>query len=441
LVFYKPVKSFSKFWQMIGRGSRLRPDLFGVGKDKERFLIFDLCENFEFFNENPKGIESSSQKSLSEIVFELKLRLAQYLNQKQFQTDENLAAYRKELLDQLHNSIITLETQRFDVKIRIQTVLDYGANNRELWNHLSKKDEKIIIEQLAPLVQPEKGDTDLARFYDKLLYTIMIKRLETPNTPQFVEALTIPIAKVATTSKRLLKKTTIPEVKYKEGLIKLPLEESFWTNEGIFHLEKIRAGIRDLTKYIDPVDQKYVTTDFQDQLNEEEVVITDYTSNKTQVASPFKSNVHRLEEIIRNHKDNITINRIRNGETITKIELKSLEKILFSDKVKKETIESELGNKLDIVGFIVALMGISAESVDKAFANFINEYQLNATQIQFIDTLKLFLTNNGKLDPSKLYDTPFKNFHSLGVDGVFSEQQTDVIFKIIEDFNQNQTGA
>ena len=184
-----------------------------------------------------------------------------------------------------------------------------------------------------------------------------------------------------------------------------------------------------------------MTTDFQDQLNEEEVVITDYASKKPQVTSPFKSNVHRLEEIIRNHKDNITINRIRNGETITKKELKSLEKMLFSDEVQKETIESELGNPLDLVGFIVALMGLSADSVDKAFVNFINEYQLNAIQIQFIDTLKLFLTKNGKLDATKLYDAPFKNFHTLGVDGVFNEQQSDVIFKIIENFNKNQVGA
>ena len=166
------------------------------------------------------------------------------------------------------------------------------------------------------------------------------------------------------------------------------------------------------------------------------MVYSDYTSKKTKAASPFKSNVHRLEEIIRNHRDNITINRIRNGETITKKELTSLEKILFSNQVKKETIESELGNQLDLVGFIVALMGLSADSVDKAFANFINDYQLNATQVQFIDTLKLFLTKNGRLDATKLYDTPFKNFHSLGVDGVFNEQQADVIFKIVEDFNQ-----
>src|SRR5690606_29240687 len=133
-----------------------------------------------------------------------------------FLTDEKFAAYRTMLLDQLHNSIKTLDNKRFDVKMKIQTVLDFGTDNRELWNHLSKKDEKIIIEQLAPLVQPDKGDTDLARFYDKLLYTIMIKRLETPNTPQFVEVLAIPITKVATTSKKLLKKTTIPEVKQKE---------------------------------------------------------------------------------------------------------------------------------------------------------------------------------------------------------------------------------
>lgn len=442
LVFYKPVKSYSKFWQMIGRGSRLRPDLFGIGKDKERFLIFDLCGNFEFFKENPEGMETSSQKSLSEIVFGLKLQLAQYLKEDKFQNDEYLKEYRNTLLNELHSDVVRLNKERFDVKMKIQTVLEYGSENRELWNHLSYKDVKIIQDVLAPLVRPSKGDTDLARFYDKLLYTLMIKRLETPNTPEFVASLTIPITKVAIVSKKLLKKTTIPDVKEKEGLIKLPLEEVFWQTEGIQHLEKIRSGIRDLVKYIDPVDQKYVTTDFADFLNEDNVVISDFVNEKSEVyPSPFTSNIHRLEEIIRKNKDNLTINRIQKGETITAEELKSLETILFQKDIKKDQIEHELGKRLNLVQFIISLIGLSADRVDAAFAKFINDYQLTAVQIQFLDTIKLFLTKNGKIDPTKLYDSPFKKFHSLGIDGVFNEQQADNIFNIIQNFNNNQLGS
>ena len=442
LVFYKPVKSYAKFWQMIGRGSRLRPDLFGAGKDKDKFLIFDLCGNFEFFEENPNGIESSTQKSLTETVFNLKLQLAQYLKDGKFKDDEALEEYRQELLDELHAEITSLDPTRFDVKMKVKTVLDYGGDNRELWNHLDNKDVKRIEDELSPLIKPKKGDTDLARYYDKLVYSLMIKRIETPNTDQFISSFTIPITKVAILSKKLLKKISIPEVKSSEELIKQPLEESFWKEDGISHLEKVRAGIRSLVKYIDPVDQKYATTDFEDELNEDEAVIKDFVSEPSEnYGSPFANNIHRLEELIRKNNTNLTVSRIRQGDSITEQELKSLEGILFNDELKKEEIEKELGDRLDLVQFIINLMGLSADKVDKAFADFINEYQLNSTQIQFLDTIKLFLTKNGEIDPLKLYDAPFKNYHSLGVDGVFNDEQTEKIFKILEDINQHGHSA
>ena len=119
---------------------------------------------------------------------------------------------------------------------------------------------------MATLVKPQKDDTDLARYYDKLLYTLITKRLETPNSEEYVNSFLIPISKIASTSKKLLKKTTIPAVKAKEDIIKMPLEEEFWKVDGIVHLEKLRKGVRELVKYIDPVDQRYVTTDFTDYI-------------------------------------------------------------------------------------------------------------------------------------------------------------------------------
>ena len=437
LVFYKPVKSYSKFWQMIGRGSRLRPDLFGKGQDKTHFLIFDLCGNFEFFNENPEGIETSAQKSLTEILFGLRLRLAEYLKANQFKDDESLQAFRVELLDTLYRDITTLDLERFDVKMKLEIVHEFGNDNREIWNHLSKRDAKRIEDELAPLVKLQKGDTDLARYYDKLLFTLITKSLEKPNREAYVNSFIIPITKVVNTSKKLLKKTTIPAVKSKESLIKLPLEENFWKTDGIAHLEKLRKGVRELVKYIDPVDQRYVTTDFTDYIIEDEIKTNSFSEPESpEYVSPFQNNVHRLEQLICENENHITIARIRKGETITTEELQALENILLKGGVDKQAIEKELGSRFSLVKFIISLMGLSPEKVNAAFAKFINDYQLNAIQIQFLDTIKKFLTVNGKIEPSKLYDAPFKNYHSMGIDGVFTEQQADVIFKIVADFNQ-----
>ena len=437
LVFYKPVKSFAKFWQMVGRGSRLRPNLFGEGKDKTHFLIFDLCGNFDFFEEKPNGTEASTQKSLTEIVFGLRIQLAEYLKDGKFKNDKDLQEYRVELLDGLFGDISSLDQLRFDVRMKLKTVMDYGSDNRELWNHLDKKDVKIINDELASLVKPKKGDTDLARFYDKLLFSLMIKRIETPNTEAFTKSFKLPITKVGIVSKKLLKKTSIPKVNDQRGVIEMPLEEAFWKNDGIKHLEKIRTGIRDLMVYIDPADQKYVISNFEDVVYEpvERERNTAGEDEIPEYTSPFKNNVHRLEEIIRNNKDHLTIGRIRSGGEITEAELAELEKMLFENGLSKDDIEKELGSKLDFVKFVIQLVGLSEEKVNESFANFINEFELNSVQIEFLDTIKLFLTKNGKIDPGRLYQAPFKKFHSQGVDGVFVENQADKIFEIINDLN------
>jgi type I restriction enzyme R subunit len=320
--------------------------------------------------------------------------------------------------------------------MKIKTVLDYGGDTRELWNHLEQKDIKLILKELAPLVKPKAGDSDLARFYDKLVYNLITKRLECETEDQFFEEYSIPISKVATISKKLLRKTSIPQVKAKEETIKQPMLESFWKQEGIDHLEKMRQGIRDLMKYLDPEDQKYVLSDFKDQIFAVKQSQPDCADVNVEYVSPFQNNVHRLEQLIRSNSHNVTIERIRKGEQITEQELTALESILFEKDINKGELESEIGHDLNLVKFIISLMGLSEEKVNEAFTDFYNENQLSSVQIQFLETLKAFLTTNGRIDPTKLYDAPFKNYHSLGIEGVFDEQQTNQIFDIIDSFNE-----
>ncbi|HLV41993.1 MAG TPA: DEAD/DEAH box helicase family protein, partial [Brumimicrobium sp.] len=331
LVFYKPVRSYAKFWQMIGRGSRLRPDLFGPGKNKTHYLIFDLFENFKFFNENPKGIETSSQISLTAQVFNLKLQLADYLGVEAFRENEEFQSFRKELLDDLHNEIASLDTDRFDVKMKLKTVMDFGINQRAVWDSLSKKEIHTIQQELAVLVQTPKGDSDLARFYDKRLYLLMLNRLETPDSDLFKTHFKTPISKVITLSIKLERKVNIPVVKENIALIQAPLEETFWEEDGIQHLEKIRSGIRDLLKYIDPEDERYVTTDYEDVLGEATFNTNPRAAEEdNEYINPFASTAKRLEQLINENKDNLTISRIRKGEKITQEELAGLEDILFT---------------------------------------------------------------------------------------------------------------
>jgi len=438
LVFYKPVRSYTKFWQMIGRGSRLRPDLFGPGRDKTHFLIFDLLGNFDFFDQNPQGIETRPQKSISEVVFGLKLQLAEYLKKEMFQEEEKLQQFRSDLLDELYRDVARLDKNRFEVKMRMKIVLDYGGDNRKVWDHLTEKDLHIIEHELAPLIKPSENESDLARFYDRLLYTLMIRRLETPENEVFLKYFERMIGRVNSISHNLLKKMSIPQVKTMEKLISQPLKEDFWRKEGVDHLEKIRVGIRDLVRYVDREAEEVIITDLEDRLDEDEVKYTDYMaadmSSSYDVA--FPNNIHRLEKLIRENEDHLTVNRIRNGEVITPEELNSLEAILLGDTLSRQELEKELGRSLDLSRMILRLTGMSAQFVDQAFADFINEHQLNSVQINFLSLIKAFFTKEGRIDPEKLYDPPFRDYHSSGVDGVFDEDQADKIFEIIRKMNE-----
>jgi type I restriction enzyme R subunit len=140
---------------------------------------------------------------------------------------------------------------------------------------------------------------------------------------------------------------------------------------------------------------------------------------------------------LRENKNNLTIARIRQGEKITKAEITSLENMIFGSKLKKEDLEKELGKQINLVSMIISLEGLSKDHVDKEFADFVNKHQLNSKQINFLNDIKQFLTTNGKIDPSKLYDGKFAEYHPSAVEGVFNEQQADQIFEIITRMNSS----
>ena len=153
LVFFKLVRSKTKFWQMLGRGTRLCPELFGPGKDKEFFYVFDYCQNLEFFSQDLPGTEGNSGESLAKRLFKARLELIGELDNKATsemladgigQSADEAAAYeqkksdgelRKETAELLRNEIAAMNVNNFVVRPRRRLVDVRGAWLCFLINH------------------------------------------------------------------------------------------------------------------------------------------------------------------------------------------------------------------------------------------------------------------------------------------------------------------
>ena len=125
LVFFKPVYSRIKFWQMIGRGTRLCPDLFGPGEDKHDFRVFDFCFNFDFFGEYPEGIAASGDVPLGARLFRSRVQL---LTNVQAMPDlDPEAALAGALTTELHRAVAAMNCEHFMVQMQLESGAAFPA--------------------------------------------------------------------------------------------------------------------------------------------------------------------------------------------------------------------------------------------------------------------------------------------------------------------------
>ncbi|EKN40479.1 putative type I restriction-modification system, R subunit, partial [Clostridium botulinum CFSAN001627] len=202
------IRSKTKFWQMIGRGTRLCEDLLGIGQDKDKFLIFDFCNNFEFFRMNPKGFKGNLGQTLSERIFNLKLDLVKELQDLRY-SDEEYVSHRNELLKDLIEDVNNLNEDNFIVKMNLKYVQKY--KNKDEWQSLGAINTKDIKEHISPLISKLKDD-EFAKRFDILMYTIECSNLQGNSA-------TRPIKSVIETAENLSKLGTIPQIQEQKYII------------------------------------------------------------------------------------------------------------------------------------------------------------------------------------------------------------------------------
>ena len=175
LVFFKPIYSRVKFNQMIGRGTRLCPDLFGVGQDKDKFYIFDLCSNFDYFNQEIEEKDPRPADSLSTKLVKARLELNKVIGEK-VPDDIPSKELKQSLLDNLHQHVSTMEKQNFMVRKHLEQVEEFSGRDR--WNELSESDTEAIADSLAHLPNGLPQEDELAKRFDLLCLKLQLSVLK-----------------------------------------------------------------------------------------------------------------------------------------------------------------------------------------------------------------------------------------------------------------------
>ena len=393
LVFFKPVYSNTKFWQMIGRGTRLAENLFGEGLNKKEFFIFDYCDNLRRFN-GTDGIpptEGSPQRSLSERTFLHRVELVSLLPA----GDE----VRETVVDKLRSQLKSVPRQSVLVRPEDRAGLERFTGT-DAWQDV----DVSALNELAYLPFAEgPEDEEHAKRFDYLLLSL---QLDIAHGDALTERNRDKLTGIA---EHLLTKTNVPRVAEAAETLERYSADMWWEGITILELEAARRELRTLVQFMDRGSRNAVVMDVKDELVEPEefALLTDS-------AGGFRSSVEdRIRDVLEKHQNELAIQRIRKLKPLTAQDVESLEGIIAT--AGEETVE-EFRDKIDgqsVVGFVRGLIGLDESAVEEAFADLLERSQLSAVQMEFLRRIIRVLSKTGSLTMNQLYDEPFNELGNV----------------------------
>ena len=399
LVFFKKVRSKAKFWQMIGRGTRLCKGLScvdqidGVYTDKRRFLIFDYCGNFEYFREHKEGYEARETKTLSENIFGKQIKIAMALQESTF-AGENYQLWRNELIETCHKQVTALNPELISVKLRMQYVEKYKKQDAFL--SISEGDKGELLTQIAPLVQSEETD-EFAKRFDNFMYGLMLAHIE--QVPAFKYAK----KQLCDTASLLERKANIPQIKEKLPLLQEIHTDVFWDANDILLFEKVRKELRGLIRFLDEEDggQKRITTKLTDP------IIDSQEGVQLDIAYDFEDYRAKVNRYVNEHGYTLAIYKLTHNIPLATGDYQELERVLTSELGSKEDYKREFGDTP--FGLLVRKIAkLNHEAAMQAFSAFINDQSLNQKQIAFVKKIINHIELNGYMENvSELTKPPF----------------------------------
>lgn len=426
LVFFKLVRSKTKFWQMLGRGTRLCPDIFGPGKDKEFFFIFDYCQNLEFFRVNPEETGGSTSDSLSKRLFTRRLELVGSLDAlpvPEFTLRDQINPFmelRQEIVELLHSEVAAMNESNFVVRPHRRLIEKY--REPESWQVLDENAYRELARNVAGLPAEIELEDEEAKRFDLLLLNLQLALMH--SEPGF-DRLQKQLKDIAGL---LEEKQSIPMVKEQMPLILEIQEDDWWQGVTLTILEQVRKRLRLLIKLIEKQQRKPVYTDFEDELGESaEIDLPGFTA-----ADSFVRFRAKARHFLKTHEDHIAIHKLRNNEPLTHSDLAELERMLAESGIGTADDMEKAKNESEGLGlFVRALVGLDREAAKQALAGFMAGKTLGANQIEFVNLIVDHLTEHGVMNPELLYESPFTDLNPQGPEAVFTSSQVDELVTLM----------
>ncbi|MGW0436707.1 DEAD/DEAH box helicase family protein [Micromonospora sp. NPDC003197] len=427
LVFFKAIRSKTKFWQMIGRGTRLRPDLYGPGDDKKDFFVFDFCQNFEYFSHNPKTVEGSSTPSLTERLFKAKVELVYQLDQRlpdgsPVNTDgtSSEAGLRSDFAHELHTMVQGMNLDNFVVRPHRRLVQRYVEFSS--WEHLSPETSSEIADGLAGLPTAVRDSDEEAKRFDLRILRLQLACLGA--APGF-DRLRADVQAIASA---LLEQINIPVVRAQEPLLREVAGDEWWQDVTLPMLEVLRRRVRSLVRLIEKTKRAIVYTDFEDRLGEAvELPLSGVT-----VATDLGRYRARARAYLRAHEDHVAVQKLRRNRQLSATDLVELERMLAESGIGSKEEADRARAESDGLGlFIRSLVGLDREAAIEAFDEFLDGRKFTGTQIDFIHVIIGHLTENGVMAAERLYESPFTEIAPRGPESLFHSGEVDRLVTIL----------
>jgi type I restriction enzyme R subunit len=405
---------------MLGRGTRLCPDLFGPGRHKEFFHVFDFCQNFEFFNQNPQTADGAVVDSLAKRLFVRRVELIGEID-KGKEDNEHLQTVRTDTAARLHEEVAAMSLENFIVRPKRLFVEHYAE--KAAWESLSDADKADLINEVAGLPSGLADDDFDAKQFDLLLLRAQLALLRSDHA---FEGLRTKIVLIAGLLEEL---QNIPMVAAELSLILEVQTDEYWQDITVPMLETVRRRLRSLIKLIEYKKRSIVYSDFEDEIGGGDAIEVSGVPVGTDM-DRFRA---KARQFLKANQSHIAVLKLYRNEPLTPTDLGELERIFVEAGIgtpeEIERIRREEGLGL----FVRSLVGLDRAAAKRALDGFCEGRKLTAHQLEFIDMMIEHLTARGAMDPRLLYESPFTDIDPLGVAGIFAEGEVVQLIQILRD--------
>jgi type I restriction enzyme R subunit len=436
LVFFKIIRSKTKFWQMIGRGTRLCPDLYGPGQHKQFFNVFDYCQNLEFFNQELPPDDVKAPVPLSTRLFRARLAMVDTLD-KQAATGSQFgetrvklgdplddAQLRDELAGVLQQQVAAMNLDNFVVRPRRKLVERFAK--LESWHKLDADAHIELSQKMADLPTALLDNDEDAKRFDLLVLRTQLAILQAlPDYAGLRE-------RMQAIAGALEEQEAIPAIEAQMVLIQAVAGDEWWEDVTEVMLEAARSRLRALVKLIEKGKKNTVYTDFEDEIGTGTAITLPGVGTGMNLAK-FKD---KARQFLREHESHLSLQRLRRNQPLTPSDLIELERMLVEAGGSTEVIAQAKAQSHGLGIFIRSLVGLDRETAKQAFSEFVVGTTATARQLEFINLIVDELTENGVMDAARLYEQPFTNISQQGPEALFLPASVTEIVRVLDEIRE-----